>query len=135
MALWEWLLVIITVAIGTATVFVVRFLVKLDPAVDSLRRTSDRFGQATLSAQMVLAEVQAEVRQLQAITARADGVLADVEGVTRSTRKVAREAVGIVNLVGFTRRTRAITAGARAALGMLRNAAAPPFRPGYPAKE
>lgn len=124
MTLSEWLLVIITIAVSTMSFFVVRLAVSLGPAVASLRRTSDRVGQATISAEAVLVEVRAEVRQLQAVTARAGEVLADVEDVAQATRQVAREAAGIVNLVGVTRRARAASAGAKAALGLLRHAVA-----------
>lgn len=124
MILSEWLLVIITIAIGTMTFFVVRLVVNLGPAVASLRRTSDRVGQATMIAESMLEEVRAEVQQLQTLTTKAGEVLADVGDVTHATREVAFEAAGIVNLVGVTRRTRAVTAGAKIALGLLRNAVA-----------
>jgi hypothetical protein len=118
----QWLLVVITVAVCAMAFVMVRLVVSLGPAMASLRRTSDRLGQLAVPAEATLLEVQRELEELRALTRRTNGILTSVEGTAEASRRVATEALGIVNLLGVTRRTRAAASGAQAALALLKHA-------------
>jgi hypothetical protein len=120
----EWLLVVITIAVCATSAAVVRFALSLGPVLDSLRRTSDRLGHLTVPVESVLRQVQREVEELQVVTRRADEILGNVEGTARASQRVATEVLGVVDLIGVTRRTRAATSGAKAALTLLKHAVA-----------
>jgi uncharacterized protein YoxC len=122
MVLSEWLLVVITIAICAMVGIGAWLASRLAPALESLRTAADRLGRLATPAEGVLHEAQRELQELRTLTQRANAVVEDIESVAHSSRRVASEAVDVVNMVGVTRRARAAAAGARAGLMLLKHA-------------
>jgi hypothetical protein len=120
----DWMLLVITIVVVAGAVVLGRLAASARGALDSLRRTLDRVGQLLPAVEATLVEVQGEVRELHAVTARVNGIATDLEMVVHEVQRVVLGLLSFTNASTVTQRVRAAAVGARAGVAMLKSAVA-----------